>query len=592
MINQQLLDYVKQQTSQTGASREEIKKALITAGWQSADIDEAMTAEAGVQSTKAVGPSSIALPKRINKKILIIIIAVILGLALIGGGVFAYFAYFQSPEKIVQKMVLKLADVKSLEYSGNLNVEVTANPAGLMGSPAGLTGTNTDSLVGTTSPLSAKKTGKFTLDFNGSSDWHSVDNFLGLLAMNMNAEIPQVGDFSLGTEMRSINKDFYAKLSKAPNLMIFDLSAFENQWIKIDGKDITAQQEKNKLTSAQIDQLKKTFVQDKVISIVANLPAEKIDGVNTYHYKYAVNKEGLRKYIIDVDKIVSTSTMLTGQKLADFNKEMDNLVAPEGEIWIGKSDYLPYKISSNIVINETETSKVSGKVGIVLSAKNFNKPVQVDVPSPVKTTEEIMAGFMGGFGATPGLNASSTLINQESSDNLDINSARWRDTKRISDVKKIQTALEMYYNDNGDYPPQASSTSFASGGQIAGANGVYLRAVPTPPVSADGNCGFATDYTYTYIGRAPASPGYKIEYCLGESVSGIPAGQNFASPSGISGGAYPVSNLDSDKDGLTDDQEKIYGTNPLNPDTDGDGYSDGAEVKGGYNPNGPGKLSE
>ena len=42
--------------------------------------------------------------------------------------------------------------------------------------------------------------------------------------------------------------------------------------------------------------------------------------------------------------------------------------------------------------------------------------------------------------------------------------------------------------------------------------------------------------------------------------------------------------LDSDNDGLTDAQEKIYGTNANNPDTDGDGYTDGNEVKGGYDP--------
>lgn len=75
----------------------------------------------------------------------------------------------------------------------------------------------------------------------------------------------------------------------------------------------------------------------------------------------------------------------------------------------------------------------------------------------------------------------------------------------------------------------------------------------------------------------------------------------------------PAVILDSDKDGLTDDEERTYGTdinepdsdgdglfdkeevkvyltNPLDPDTDQDGYLDGAEVKSGYNPNGAGKL--
>lgn len=75
-----------------------------------------------------------------------------------------------------------------------------------------------------------------------------------------------------------------------------------------------------------------------------------------------------------------------------------------------------------------------------------------------------------------------------------------------------------------------------------------------------------------------------------------------------------VSATDQDLDGLTDAQEKQYGTdptkadtdgdgildkdeimiyhtNPLKADTDGDGFSDGYEVRHGLNPNGPGKLS-
>jgi len=75
----------------------------------------------------------------------------------------------------------------------------------------------------------------------------------------------------------------------------------------------------------------------------------------------------------------------------------------------------------------------------------------------------------------------------------------------------------------------------------------------------------------------------------------------------------PEVDLDSDGDGLTDQEEKDLGTDPESPDTDndelfdreevmtfktdpldadtdGDGYSDGQEVKAGYDPNGPGKL--
>lgn len=41
---------------------------------------------------------------------------------------------------------------------------------------------------------------------------------------------------------------------------------------------------------------------------------------------------------------------------------------------------------------------------------------------------------------------------------------------------------------------------------------------------------------------------------------------------------------DADQDGLTNDEEQLYGTDPQKADTDGDGYSDGAEVRSGYDP--------
>lgn len=55
----------------------------------------------------------------------------------------------------------------------------------------------------------------------------------------------------------------------------------------------------------------------------------------------------------------------------------------------------------------------------------------------------------------------------------------------------------------------------------------------------------------------------------------------------------PVSMVDSDADGLTDDEEKIIGTDPNKADTDNDGYLDLEEVKSGYDPLVPGqKISE
>ena len=51
------------------------------------------------------------------------------------------------------------------------------------------------------------------------------------------------------------------------------------------------------------------------------------------------------------------------------------------------------------------------------------------------------------------------------------------------------------------------------------------------------------------------------------------------------------SSPDSDSDGLTDNEEvTLWNTDPLDSDTDKDGFSDGDEIDNGYNPVGAGRL--
>ncbi len=62
----------------------------------------------------------------------------------------------------------------------------------------------------------------------------------------------------------------------------------------------------------------------------------------------------------------------------------------------------------------------------------------------------------------------------------------------------------------------------------------------------------------------------------------------------LAGGAFILETntgtvfTDNDDDGLSNSQEKLYGTDPNNPDTDGDGVNDGDEVANGTDPTVPG----
>lgn len=106
--------------------------------------------------------------------------------------------------------------------------------------------------------------------------------------------------------------------------------------------------------------------------------------------------------------------------------------------------------------------------------------------------------------------------------------ARARDAKRVADVKQIQTALEMYFNDAGSYPDSASVTA---GGSIAYGSNTYLKTIPKPPTPIDGTCpAIQPEYTYTVGGTGGT---YTMQYCLGSAVNDIAAGLNTASEAGI-----------------------------------------------------------
>jgi len=466
MVNQQLLDYIKQQLQQ-GISKEQIKSSLITNGWQARDIDEAFSSSPSIQPlapSDTPSQSFSSQPSRRLNKTLLAIVSIIGGVLIIGGGVFAYFNYFQSPEKIVQKMTVKLTEIKSLEYSGEIKAEV--NTGDLMGG---------SSLLQPTQSASNKKLNDFSINFTGLSDIQNLDDPKGLFSFNIKTDALPQGEFAFRLEIRTIGKIIYAKLSDVPNLGFFDLSAIKNQWIKIDTEALKKQfglekieeqlketQKKQELSPEQIEKLKTAVQQTKIFKITEKLAGEKIEGINTYHYKFAIDKEGVKKLFADISQIVQDKT-LTEEELANFDKSFEAVELPEGEIWIGKKDLLPYKIILSSIIKETDKSKTSGKISFTLLLKNFNKPVQIDIPQQAKQLEEFLGELFGGLqGLTPG----------------------------------------------GTFPA-ANQQDF---------------------------------------------------------------------------------NKDTDKDGLPDQLETIYGTNPNKADTDGDGFKDGEEIEKGYNPNGPGKL--
>ena len=109
-----------------------------------------------------------------------------------------------------------------------------------------------------------------------------------------------------------------------------------------------------------------------------------------------------------------------------------------------------------------------------------------------------------------------------------LNNARMksRDAKRVSDIKQIQTALELYYNDANAYP-----ATVVAGEAIATGGVTYMSAAPSNPAPAnDGDCAAGTTYAYT---AGTNNTTYTLSYCLGGTAGGVASGTHTAYPGGI-----------------------------------------------------------
>ncbi len=102
-----------------------------------------------------------------------------------------------------------------------------------------------------------------------------------------------------------------------------------------------------------------------------------------------------------------------------------------------------------------------------------------------------------------------------------------RDAKRIADVKQMQTALELYFNDWQTYPTSSSVTS-----TIASGTYVYMVTVPSAPTPPDGTSCNANNNAYIYT-QDGSGASYTITFCLGGKVGNLDFGVRKATPAGI-----------------------------------------------------------
>ncbi len=408
MASQQLIDYIKQRFTQ-GATKTEIRESLFNNGWVASDIEEGfqsiespiqpappvqkvspmqqpvqpiqpiMPDQSAAQPTEPFSTFSAQTPN--TKSRLPFVVIAVIGLFLIGGGAFAYY-YFNTPQMVMKRMMKAESKIQSVEYQGSISVEMTGEGA-------------LNSLLG--------QQGKMTINFSGSSDIKDASNSKTALYLDMTA----AGSSLFALDMRQIDKILYLKVADASMLEMLDLGAVIGQWIKIDAKELENQLGfedlgKNldqELTPEKIAKINKIFETSEILKVIEKMSDEKIEGADTRHYKLVISQDKLKKLLIDLSLAIN-DTPLTAEEIQQLDEDFKGLKSVAGEVWVGKKDLLLRKLSLNVKGKQQDPSL--GEIGVAYDVnvllRNYNKPVQIEVPSPVKSFEEVFGPlFMNTF---------------------------------------------------------------------------------------------------------------------------------------------------------------------------------------------------
>jgi prepilin-type N-terminal cleavage/methylation domain-containing protein len=134
-----------------------------------------------------------------------------------------------------------------------------------------------------------------------------------------------------------------------------------------------------------------------------------------------------------------------------------------------------------------------------------------------------------------------------------LNSARQksRDAKRVADVKQVQTALELYFNDQDAYPAgttlalgagtgindcttECDTISATNGIAAAAAGTTYMALIPADP-SGTAECTAVSTAAcvYSYSGLNSPVDQYEILFYLEANTGSLSLGVNCATEAGI-----------------------------------------------------------
>jgi len=306
-----------------------------------------------------------------------------------------------NPERVVEKMFLKMKEVKSLRFESKMAVN-----ADIPGS-----------------------SGRVFLKMSGGEDNRDPNNKKAFSNFEITFSSKDAGEarhkppirLRISIESKALGEDFYLKINEIslPSFLEqtaeFDLSSLEKQWIKINQESVAGlcrqfgaecdfpDENAQKSATARLEEL---FSESKIYVVKKELADEKINNQKMYHYYAVLNNEEVAKLFGEIMKLSAEtqpgaeSQSFLGQNLVSGMVEgmVKNFLQEVGEIgfdlWVGKKDNLLYKVSGAKEIDASRfESGTEGLFTVNFEAvySDFEKPLNIEPPAKPKPIGEVVS---------------------------------------------------------------------------------------------------------------------------------------------------------------------------------------------------------
>src|SRR3989338_2875622 len=482
--------------------------------------------------------------------IIVLVIVGVLGVC----GVFAYSRFINTPERLFDKALDNLEKLQS----GTVDYQIA------------LTGSQKPG----TTPSILSLGDQFSLNFGLKTTFSKqADGFYQnqstvTVDIPTGASLPWFGSLTFSPKVDLVmveREQFYLKLLGIP-FEAFGLPDLNDQWIQISFAALEEEYGLKAGSNQDADRMEtvkaavKRLYRDHRFLVFGKKNTEAVDGVAHYHFAATIDESALKAFLLALDQDPTINEFLTayGNSASASSsmtpEEIDEALAKldlDAEFWINAKQKEFKRMKFNVRYDDEE---MSSSANTTVTLADYNQPVTIAAPTAYKTLQQIIEEMTAALTPAP-------------------TSGVYDDFARCLTDKGAKMYGASWCSHCGNQK------------ELFGSSWQYVTYV---------ECTIADQQDQAVVCQQAGITSYPTwQFGDGSQVTGEMTFEQLSQQTGclLTTTAEPPTSADSDADGLSDDQEVMYGTDPMNPDSDGDGYLDGAEVQNGYNPAGPGPLT-